>query len=176
MALVPLRDRDDEPQVRVHHPLLRGRVAVLDPLRERHLLGCGQKRVPPDLVQEQLQAVRATAGRRTQVEPGLRVDSGLFDLDVGRGQRSLQRLDGVLVEFVLVLQRLELGGPYTAPLLCVVQEGGQGWIQFYEGVSAQFIRAQQFLQGVVSKPTLEVSARQYGPPEASLTCTTQIFP
>ena len=64
MALVALRDRDDEPQVRVRHPLLGGLVTLLDPLRERNLLGCGQERVPPDLVQEQLQAVGAAAGRR----------------------------------------------------------------------------------------------------------------
>ena len=79
---------------------------------------------------------------------------------------------GVLVELVLELQHLELGGAHAAALLCVVQEGGEGWIQFNKGVSAQFIRAQQFLQGVVCKPTLEVSAHQKGTPEASLPCTT----
>ena len=99
---------------------------------------------------------------------------GLLDLDVGSGERSPQRLDGVLVEVVLELQHLELGGAHAAALLCVVQEGGEGWVQF-QGVSAQFIRAQQILQGVVSKPTLEVSAAQNRPPEASLTCTTSIL-
>ena len=90
-------------------------------------------------------------------------------------ERSLQRVEGVLVEILLDLQHVELGGAHAAALLCVVQEGGEGWIQFNKGVSAQFIRAQQILQGVVSKPTLEVSAHQKGTPEASLTCTTKIF-
>ena len=147
MPLVALRDRDDEPQVRVRHPLLGGLVALLDPLRERDLLGRGQERVPPDLVQEELQAVRAAAGRGPQVETGLRVVGvrGLLDLDVGRDERSPQRLDGVLVEVVLELQRLELGGAHAAALLCVVQEGGEGWVHF-QGVSAQFDCAQQILQ------------------------------
>ena len=107
VALVALRDRDDEAQVRVRHPLLRGLVALLDPLRERDLFGRGQERVPPDLVQEELQAVGAAAGRGAEVEPGLRVVGGrrLLDLDVGRAERSPQRLDGVLVEIVLELQQ-----------------------------------------------------------------------
>ena len=77
-------------------------------------------------------------------------------------ERSAERLDGVLVEVVLDLQRLELGGGDAAALLCVVQEGCEGCVQF-QGVSAQVHRAQEILQGVVSKPTLEDSAAQDKP-------------
>ena len=57
MALVALRDRDDQPQVRVDHPLLRLEVAALDALRELDLLLLGQERPAPRLVEEELQRV-----------------------------------------------------------------------------------------------------------------------
>ena len=60
VTLVLLRDRDDEPQVRVDEQILRRLVAVLDPLRELDLLRGRQQRVAAGLVQEQLQRV----GRR----------------------------------------------------------------------------------------------------------------
>ena len=60
LALVLLRDRDDEPQVRVDHALLRLEVALLDPLGELDLLVGGQQRVAADLVEEELERV----GRR----------------------------------------------------------------------------------------------------------------
>ena len=148
VALVALGDRDDEAQVRVRHPLLGGVVAALDPLRERDLLGGGQQLVAADLVQKELQAVgRARRRRGAKVELELRV-VGLLDLDVRGREGSAEPLDGLLVEIVLDVQRLELGGGHGAALLCIVQEGGDGRVQF-KGVSAQsFIRAQLFLQGV----------------------------
>src|SRR5207237_6169994 len=54
VALVLLRDRDDEAEVRVHHPILGGLVAALDPLRELDLLLRGEERPAPRLVQEEL--------------------------------------------------------------------------------------------------------------------------
>src|SRR5919106_9472 len=57
VSLVALRDRDDEPQVRVDHLLLGGEVAALDSLGELDLVLCGQQRIAADLVQEQLEAV-----------------------------------------------------------------------------------------------------------------------
>ena len=84
-------------------------------------------------------------GRRSSSSSGV---VGLLDLDVRGHEGSAERLDGLLVEVVLDVQRLELGGGHGAALLCVVQEGGDGRVQF-KGVSAQsFIRAQLFLQGV----------------------------
>jgi hypothetical protein len=58
VSLVPLRDRDDQPEVRVDHPLLRRRVASLDPLGELDLLLGGQERPASRLVQEELKRVR----------------------------------------------------------------------------------------------------------------------
>src|SRR5438552_1702923 len=58
VALVALRDRHDEPQVRVDHAFLRRGVAALDALRERHLFRRGQQRITAGLVHEQRQAVR----------------------------------------------------------------------------------------------------------------------
>ena len=59
-ALVLLRDRDDEAQVRVDHAVLGGEVAALDPLREVDLLRRREQPVAADLVEEELQRV----GRR----------------------------------------------------------------------------------------------------------------
>ena len=124
-------------------------VAALDPLRERDLLGGGQELVAADLVQEELQAVgRARRRRGAKVEDELGVVAAVLDLDVRGHEGSAERLDGLLVEIVLDVQRLELRGGHGAPLLRVVHEGGDGRVQF-KGVSAQsFIRAQLFLQGV----------------------------
>ena len=57
VTLVLLRDRDDEAEVRVDHPVLRPLVAALDLLRELDLLGGGQQRVAPGLVEEELERV-----------------------------------------------------------------------------------------------------------------------
>src|SRR5262245_22794082 len=62
VALVALRDGDDQAEVRVDHLLLRFRVAALDPLRELHLLLPGEELVAADLVEEQLEAVGRDAG------------------------------------------------------------------------------------------------------------------
>ena len=60
LIAVVLRDRNDQAQVGLDHPLLRLHVAALDLLRELHLLRCGQQRMAPGLAQEELQRV----GRR----------------------------------------------------------------------------------------------------------------
>ena len=58
-AAVALRDRGDEPQVRLDHAMLRLDVASLDSLGERNLLGRGQQGVQRDLAEEQLEAIWA---------------------------------------------------------------------------------------------------------------------
>ena len=70
VTLVALRDRDDEAEVRVDHPLLRGSVALLDALREVHLVGGGQQLVPAGRVHEELQRVERAAGRSRAATPG----------------------------------------------------------------------------------------------------------
>src|SRR5207253_6400110 len=54
VPLVLLRNRDDEPEVRVDHSLLRHRVASLDRLRELDLLGRGLQRVAAGLIVDEL--------------------------------------------------------------------------------------------------------------------------
>src|ERR671935_887219 len=56
-AAIALRDRYDEPQVRLDHPPLRDVVTALDPLREHDLLGGRQQLVAADVGEEELQAV-----------------------------------------------------------------------------------------------------------------------
>src|SRR2546426_6115006 len=51
--LIPLRDRDHEPEVRVDHQLLGRAVTALDALRERHLIGSGEQLIAADRVHEQ---------------------------------------------------------------------------------------------------------------------------
>jgi hypothetical protein len=60
MALVALRDRDHQAEVRVDHPLLGLVVAALDPLGELDLLLLRQQRPASGLVEEELQRI----GRR----------------------------------------------------------------------------------------------------------------
>jgi hypothetical protein len=54
VALVALRDRHDEPEVRVDHQILRLLLAALDPLGELDLLLGAQELVAAGLVQEEL--------------------------------------------------------------------------------------------------------------------------
>jgi hypothetical protein len=70
VALVLLRDRHDQAEVRVDHQLLRLAIAALDALRELDLLGRRQQPVTPRLVQEELQRIRGCRGKLT-VDVGL---------------------------------------------------------------------------------------------------------
>ena len=104
MALVALGDRDDEPEVRVDHPVLRLLVPALDPFRELDLLPRGQQRPAPGLVEEELQRV-GRRGREVAVDVGALL--GLAAAVVGH-------LDPALVELVvdpahLVVVELVLG-------------------------------------------------------------------
>src|SRR5215204_233087 len=121
-ALVPvvLRDRHDEAQVRLDHPLLRLHVAALDPLRELDLLGGGQERVAAGLAQEELKRVgrRLVDGRLRRRPRRLFWLWGLLDdVDAALLELALERLALHLVQ----LQRLEnlcqLGVPDRARLL-----------------------------------------------------------
>jgi hypothetical protein len=133
MAAVPLRDRDDEAQVRVDHPLLGSRVAALDALRERDLLRCGQQRVAADLGQEQLQRVggrreaRGLGGAALELGVGVRGGSvgvlvGSADLDPAVLEGAGQLLDVLRLELVALDQRLDLGRLDEAPDLGLVQQ------------------------------------------------------
>ena len=69
LVAVPLRDRDDEAEVRLHHLLLRAVVSALDPLRQLDLLSGGEQVDLADVLQEELQRL----GRDLTL-----VDLGLF--------------------------------------------------------------------------------------------------
>ena len=100
-AAIALRDRDDEPEIRVDHALLRRLVAALDGLGEDDLLGRGQQRVPPDLVQEEVEGVR----RARQLE-GLELAE--LEVLVGDGRSRLVGLDEV--PLLVLEQRLHIRG------------------------------------------------------------------
>jgi len=58
LVAVPLRDRDDKPQVGLDHLLLSAGFAPLDPLRELDFLSGGEQIHLADVLQERLQCVR----------------------------------------------------------------------------------------------------------------------
>src|SRR5206468_2204776 len=126
VTLVALRDRDDEPQVRVDHPLLRLMVASLDPLRELDLLlGCQQLPLPR-FVQEQLEGV----GRRDsevavhERRLGFRLSPGAVvgEFDVAGLELLVEMTELLLVELVLLDELAELGEVEAALLLPVLQQ------------------------------------------------------
>ena len=123
MAAVALRDRHDEPQVRVDHPLLRGQVAALDALRQRDLVGGGEQLVPADLREEHAERVRrhgAAAGRKVELEVLFLLGRG--QLDATLGQKRLEGGESLLVELVLEHERIELGGLDLSALLGLGRE------------------------------------------------------
>ena len=89
---VPLRDRHDEPEVRLDHAPLRATVAALDRLREDDLLVGGQKLVLADVGEEELQAVARARGCVRLVDHGLGLRLRVLLLDdrlvLGVGQRA----------------------------------------------------------------------------------------
>ena len=130
---VPLRDRDDETEVRFDHAALRNGIASLDPLRERHLVGGGQQPVATDIGEEQLQRVGCTRKRLggpyrrfglllLALGVGkqlLRVGVGLRlpDLEPDRLELTRDLLGLLVVQFMLEDERLELDRIHPAALL-----------------------------------------------------------
>ena len=117
MALVALRDRDDQTQVGVDHLLLRCEVAALDALRERNLVRGREQLVPARCVHEQLQRVERARDRcgcdRARLFARLLAhdDVALFERDAKTGDVVLGQL--VLVGEslnVLLLDETALGG------------------------------------------------------------------
>ena len=125
VPLVALRDRDDEPQVRVDHPVLRRLVAALDLLRELDLLRSGEERVAAGLVEEELQRV-GRRGREVAVDVR-RSGVDCFAAVVGEADPALldlrvERLQLVLAELQLLHGRAELGQVEAAGLLTGVEQ------------------------------------------------------
>ena len=142
VTAVLLRDRDDEPQVRVDHPLLGGLVTTLDTLRECDLLGGSQQLVLADVLEEELQRVGQNLGGiggpgglfRRGNRVGLVSVVGGIDGDRPVGQRRAHLVECGLAEVELERKRLELRGLNAAALLRIgekyfncgdVDRGGQ---------------------------------------------------
>ena len=116
-ALVPvaLRDRDDEPEVRLHHRLLRAVVAALDALRELDLLRRGQQRDLADVLEEELERVGRDLGAARPRARSRLVLLGMDDRDLrlvegGVELVELARLEIELVERECDLVRVEPAG------------------------------------------------------------------
>ena len=131
MALVPLRDRDDEAEVRVDHALLRRVVAALDALRQRDLLGGRQQLVLAHVLEEELERVGQHLGGvggpggllRSGDRVGLVRVVGGVDGDGAIGECRAHLVQGGLVEIELERKRLELGRLDPAALLRVGEKG-----------------------------------------------------
>ena len=126
VALVLLRDRDDETKVRVDHPVLRLDVAALDQLRQLDLLGGGQQRVAARLVEEQLQRV-GRRRREVAVDVG-RVDGGraaavVREADPALLELLIERLELLVLELQILDRGAELGEVEAACLLAGVEHG-----------------------------------------------------
>ena len=131
MTAVLLRDRDDEAEVGVDHPLLRRLVAALDPLGERDLVGRGEQLVLAHVLQEELQRVgqdlRGVGGPDGLLGRGgdrvglVGVVVGV-DRDRAVGQRGADIVDRGLVEVELERKRFELRCLDAAALLRLGEE------------------------------------------------------
>ena len=106
LVAVVLRDRDDEAEVRLDHPLLRVHVAALDALRELDLLRGRQELVAAGLAQEELERVGRRLDGRREGGDGLGVGRLLDDLD-----RALVELpqERVLLELGELVRLRDLG-------------------------------------------------------------------
>ena len=128
MPLVFLRDRDDEPEVRVDHPLLRRRVASLDRLRKLDLLRCGQQRVAAGLVQEELERVgrhRGDLAVHVRRLVDLRQRAIVGELDSARLDLLVQTVELVVVELELLDESREGRHVDAADLLAVLHQDAQ---------------------------------------------------
>src|SRR5437764_3316272 len=149
-AAVALRDRDDQPEVRLDHAALRCHVAALDRLRERDLLGGGQELVAPNVREEELQAVgrpdehvRLRLGSLLVGLVGLSAAllGRLANLEADRLELALKLLGVFLAEVVLQRERLDLRRLDEATLFGALHEraGVLGFEQLVHLVLRQFL-------------------------------------
>ena len=124
MTLVLLRDRDDEPEVRVDHPVLRLLVAALDALGELDLFLGGQQRVAGHLVEEELQRV----GRRVREVAvdvralALLAPAVVADVDVALLELLVEVLDLLVAELERLDELVQLRDLDAAGLGSLVEE------------------------------------------------------
>src|SRR5512133_17656 len=124
VALIPLRDRDDQAQVRVDHPLLGFGVAALDPLGELDLFLLGQQRPATGLVEEELERVGGRDGE-VAVHVGalvLLAAAVVADLDPALLELLVQPADLFVVEFLACDELVELREVDAVVLLALGEE------------------------------------------------------
>ena len=123
MALVALRDRDDQAQVRVDHLVLRLEVAALDPLRELDLLLLRQQRVAPDLLHEELERVGRRDGEVAVDVGRLRLAAAVVaELDAAALDLLVEVLELVLAELERLDELVHLGVLEALVLLAAVEQ------------------------------------------------------
>jgi hypothetical protein len=142
VALILLRDRDDEAEVGVDHQILGVLVAALDALCELDLLGSREQLVTPGLVQEQLQRV---GGHDREVA----VHVGPFDgirarAVVGQGDVPLLELleesCGLLFVEVGLDKELAHRREVQAPeLLALFEQCLKSFVDYHWGGSSPFL-------------------------------------
>src|SRR5215213_2117393 len=127
VSLVLLRDRDDEAEVRVHHQVLRLLVAALDPLRELDLLRRRQQRIPPGLVEEELEGIGRGGRQRVVAVGDLLLDrtrAVVGEVDPVALEAVEQRLDLLLVQLELLYVLLHLRHVHATVLFAEFDQDG----------------------------------------------------
>src|SRR5690349_11647445 len=144
LVAIVLRDRDDKPEVRLDHLLLRVEVAALDPAREIDLFLGGEQPDLADVLQEQLKAVgrhvrlevdrrlrlaaATTIGRTILLPGGQRGIDLLDELDLGALEERVQLLDVRLVDIDFRERGRDLGEREDAHLLTLEDQA----LDFFE--------------------------------------------
>ena len=163
-SAVPLRDRDDQSQVRLDHVALRGQVAALDALCELHLLRGVQELVPAHVGEEELERVGGSRERLARPDGCL---CGLLrllllrllrqtDLEAHRLQLPRHLLDLLGGELLLGDERLELGRIDPTTLLGALDD------------ALELIRFEEFDELVLGQP-ISQSFHSFGGAQTSLT-------
>ena len=125
MALVALRDRDDQPQVRVDHLLLGLEVAALDALGELDLLLRREQRIAADLAHEELDRVRGRHGEvavHVRRGPGAGAPAVVAQPDPAALDLLVEVLDLLVVELERLDEPVHLGVLEARMLLAAVEE------------------------------------------------------
>ena len=138
LVAVVLRDRDDQPQVRLDHLLFRVQLPALDPLGEIDLLLGAQQPHLADALHQQLKGIGGHVGLEVKRGLGLAPTAlvgdtvhlrrrvrgiDLFDeLDLGPLEEAVQLLDVGLVEVELGRGGLDLGVCEHAELLAACDQ------------------------------------------------------
>ncbi len=140
LVAVALRDRHDEPEVRLHHRLLGGVLAALDALRELDLLCGGQQRDLADVLEEELKGVGRDLGLGLDLRLGL-IRSRSHHGDLRLVESSVEVVELPRVELQLVERERELVGVDLARAIPDLEEAlalvaGEGLLDRRSGGSA----------------------------------------